>query len=41
MAMAYELRVSRSWSETGVRLALYRWRVKNGAMACEKLNLPS
>ena len=34
---AYELRVSRSWSDRGVRLALYRWRSKNGAMTCEKL----
>ena len=34
---AYELRVSRGWNETSVRLALYRWKSSAGAMVCEKL----
>ena len=34
---AYEFRVSRSSTRTGVRLALYRWRVRDGAIVCERL----
>ena len=33
----YEFRVSRSWNSTGVRLALFRWRVSGNKLTCEKL----
>ena len=33
----YEFRVSRGTGDTDLRLALFRWRLKNGSMVCEPL----